>query len=352
MFGLFNKKKDIIGIDIGSSSVKLVQLLPVKDGYQLLNAAVMPLPPEAIVDNSLMDTVAVVDAVKNLVASLGIKARDAACSISGNAVIIRKISLPAMTSEELEDQISWEAEQYIPFDIKDVHIDFQILGADPLDPSKILVLLVASKKDIINDYVALFNDAGMTLSVMDVDAFAVQNAFELNAEISDEVRALVNVGAGVMNINVVKGETSLFTRDVQMGGNQYTEEIQKQLGVSAHEADTMKMLAAQQQGGPLMDVISRVNETLSQEIRRSVDFYNSTASGEERIVRISMSGGCSKMSGLKEAVTTKLGVDVELLNPFERIKFNEKDFDPEYLQEIAPLMAVGVGLAIRRVGDK
>jgi len=352
MFGLFNKKKDLIGIDIGSSSVKLVQLWPTKDGYQLLNAAVMPLPPEAIVDNSLMDTAAVVDAVKNLVASLGIKTRDVACSISGNAVIIRKISLPTMTSEELEDQISWEAEQYIPFDIKDVHIDFQILGPDPLDPSKVLVLLVASKKDIINDYVAVFNDAGLNLSVMDVDAFAVQNSFELSVEINDDVRALVNVGAGVMNINVVKGETSLFTRDVQMGGNQYTEEIQKQLGVSAHEAETMKMLAAQQQSGPLVDVINRVNETLSQEIRRSVDFYNSTASGEERIVRISMSGGCSKMSGLKEAVAAKLGVDVELLNPFERIKFNEKDFDPEYLQEIAPLMAVGVGLAIRRVGDK
>ncbi|SKA17336.1 type IV pilus assembly protein PilM [Trichlorobacter thiogenes] len=352
MFGLFNKKKDLIGIDIGSSSVKLVQLWPTKDGYQLLNAAVMPLPPEAIVDNSLMDTAAVVEAVKNLVGSLGIKTRDVACSISGNAVIIRKISLPSMTSEELEDQISWEAEQYIPFDIKDVHIDFQILGPDPLDPSKVLVLLVASKKDIINDYVSVFNDAGLNLSVMDVDAFAVQNSFELNAEINDEVRALVNVGAGVMNINVIKGETSLFTRDVQMGGNQYTEEIQKQLGVSAHEAETMKMLAIQQQSGPLVDVISRVNETLSQEIRRSVDFYNSTASGEERIVRISMSGGCSKMSGLKEAVAAKLGVDVELLNPFDRIKFNEKDFDPEYLQEIAPLMAVGVGLAIRRVGDK
>lgn len=352
MFGLFNKKKDLIGIDIGSSSVKLVQLWPTKDGYQLLNAAVMPLPPEAIVDNSLMDTAAVVDAVKNLVASLGIKTRDVACSISGNAVIIRKISLPAMTSEELEDQISWEAEQYIPFDIKDVHIDFQILGPDPLDPSKVLVLLVASKKDIINDYVAVFNDAGLNLSVMDVDAFAVQNSFELSVETNDDVRALVNVGAGVMNINVVKGETSLFTRDVQMGGNQYTEEIQKQLGVGAHEAETMKMLATQQLGGPLVDVINRVNETLSQEIRRSVDFYNSTAAGEERIVRISMAGGCSKMSGLKEAVAAKLGVDVELLNPFERIKFNEKDFDPEYLQEIAPLMAVGVGLAIRRVGDK
>ena len=223
MFGLFKKKKDLVGIDIGSSSVKLVQLWQTREGYQLLNAAIMPLPSEAIVDNSLMDTSAVVDAVKNLVASLSIKSKDVACSISGNAVIIRKIILPAMTSEELEDQISWEAEQYIPFDIKDVHIDFQILGPDPIDPSKVQVLLVASKKDIINDYVAVFNDAGLSLNVMDVDSFAVQNAFELNSELSDEVRALVNVGAGVMNINVVKAETSLFTRDVQMGGNQKSE---------------------------------------------------------------------------------------------------------------------------------
>jgi type IV pilus assembly protein PilM len=352
MFGLFKKKKDLVGIDIGSSSVKLVQLLPHKDGYQLLNAAIMPLPPEAIVDNSLMDTVAVVDAVKNLVASTGIKVKDAACSISGNAVIIRKIMLPAMSTEELEDQISWEAEQYIPFDIKDVHIDFQILGPDPLDPSKIQVLLVASKKDIINDYSAVFADAGMSLNVMDVDSFAVQNAYELNADTNDDVRALINVGAGVMNINVIKGELSLFTRDVQMGGNQYTEEIQKQLGVSAQEAETMKMLASDQQAGPLVEVIRRVNESLAQEIRRSVDFYNSTAPGEERIVQVSMSGGCSKMVGLKEAVALKLGLDVGVLNPFERIKYNDKDFDPEYLEEIAPLMAVGVGLAIRRVGDK
>lgn len=352
MFGLFKKKKDLVGIDIGSSSIKLVQLWQSRDGYQLLNAAIMPLPPEAIVDNSMMDTGAVVDAVKNLVASLGIKTKDVVCSISGNAVIIRKIMLPAMTTEELEDQISWEAEQYIPFDIKDVHIDFQILGPDAVDPSKIQVLLVASKKDIINDYVALFADAGMTLHVMDVDSFAVQNAYELNSGLIDEVCALINVGAGVMNINVVRGETSLFTRDVQMGGNQYTEEIQKQLGVNAQEAETMKMLAAEQQNGPLTEVINRVNDSVAQEIRRSVDFYNSTASGDDRIGRIRMSGGCSKMLGLQDAVAAKLGIEVDVLNPFERIKFNEKDFDAEYLQEIAPLMAVGVGLAIRRVGDK
>lgn len=353
MFGLFNKKKDLVGIDIGSSSVKLVQLLPGKDGYQLLNAAIVPLPPEAIVDNSLMDPGAVAEAVKNLVASLGIKTREAACSISGNAVIIRKIQLQTMSSEELEDQIGWEAEQYIPFDIKDVHIDFQILGPDPFDPAKMQVLLVASKKEIINDYSAVLADAGMQLRVMDVDAFALQNAFELNYDSNEEVHALINVGAGVMNINVIKGELTLFTRDVQLGGNQYTEEIQKQLGVDAHEAERMKLLTAgQQPSGPLFEVISRISESLAQEIRRSVDFYNSSATGDERIARVSMCGGCAKMTGLREAVSEKLGMEVAILNPFERIKYSEKDFDPEYLQEIGPLMAVGVGLAIRRVGDK
>lgn len=353
MFGLFKKKKDLVGIDIGSSSVKLVQLQPTRDGYQLLNAALVPLPPEAIVDNSLMDSAAVSEVVKNLVASLGIKARDAVCSISGNAVIIRKILLQTMTTEELEEQIGWEAEQYIPFDIKDVHIDFQILGPDSIDPNKMQVLLVASKKDIINDYSAVFAEAGMQLSVMDVDAFALQNAFELNYGGSDEVHALVNVGAGVMNINVVKGESSLFTRDVQMGGNQYTEEIQKQLGVNAQEAEQMKLLAGdQQKTGPLFEVINRVNDSLAQEIRRSIDFYNSSAVGDERIARISMSGGCSKMAGFREAVSAKLGMEVAQLNPFERLIVNDREFDPEYLQEIGPLMAVGVGLAIRRVGDK
>lgn len=352
MFGLFSRKKELVGIDIGSSSVKLVQLSADKESFKLLNLGIVPLPHEAIVDNSLMDTAAVVQAVRNLVASLGIKTRDVACSISGNAVIIRKILLPAMTSEELEDQISWEAEQYIPFDIKDVYVDFQILGADPADPDRIQVLLVASKRDIVNAYVSIFSEAGLNLAVMDVDAFAVQNAFELNYGESDLVRALVNVGAGIMNINVVRNGSTLFTRDVQMGGHQYTEEIRKQLGLNSEEAEAAKMLAGSLSDPLLKEVIERTNESLAQEIRRSMDFYNSTAANDERIAAISISGGCSKIYGLQDAVRARLGMEVELLDPFARLRYDEKTFDPEYLKEIAPLMAVGVGLAMRRVGDK
>ncbi|NVN89875.1 MAG: type IV pilus assembly protein PilM [Desulfuromonadales bacterium] len=349
---LLNRNKEVVGIDIGSSSIKLVQLKEHKGGYQLINAGIMPLPPEAIVDNTLMDSSSIVDAINNLISSLGVKIKGVACSISGNSVIIRKISLPAMSVDELEDQISWEAEQYIPFDINDVNIDFQILSPDNIDPSKMNVLLVASKKDIINDYVTVFNEAGLQLSVVDVDSFAVQNAFEINHDInSDEVLALVNIGAGIMNINVVKDGLTLFTRDVQMGGNLYTEDIQKQLGVSGAEAESLKMLAHETRSDTLADVISKVNDTITQEIRRSLDFYNSTAN-DDRVTKIFVSGGCSKMYNLVYTITEKLALPVEFINPFAKLQYSEKDFDPDYLQEIGPLMAVPVGLAIRRVGDK
>ncbi|GFE61527.1 type IV pilus biogenesis protein PilM [Geobacter sp. AOG2] len=349
---LFKRQKDIIGIDIGSSSVKLVQIKCLKDAFQLLNVGIVPLPPEAIVDNTLIDSSSIVMALRNLVASMGVKAKDVACSISGNSVIIRKITLPAMPAEELEDQITWEAEQYIPFDINDVNMDFQILSPDSIDPAKMNVLLVASKKDIINDYVAVFNEAAMQLAVVDVDSFAVQNAFEINHDIGpDDVLALINIGATIMNINIVKNGITLLTRDVQMGGNLYTEEIQKQMGLSSIEAESAKILAHETKNSALLEILGKVNETITQEIRRSLDFYNSTAN-EDRIIKIFVSGGCSKVYNLCETMSEKLSLPVETINPFAKLRYNEKDFDPEYLQEIGPLMAVSVGLATRRVGDK
>ena len=349
---LFKKKKEVVGIDIGSSSVKVVQLKDNKGSFQLQNVGIFPSPPEAIVDNTLMDSSSIATVIKNLVASLDIKIKDVVCSISGNSVIIRKIVLPAMPQEDLEDQILWEAEQYIPFDINDVNMDFQILSPDSHDPSKMNVLLVASKKDIINDYVAVFSEAGMRLSVVDVDSFAVQNAFEANHDYSaEDVIALVNIGASVMNINVIKDSITLFTRDVQMGGNLYSEEIQKQIGLSSEDAEIGKLLAVESMNEPLRNVILKVNETITQEIGRSLDYYNSTAS-DERISRVFVSGGCSKVYNLINTIAEKNSLPVEKLNPFAKLKYNEKDFDPEYLEEIAPFMAVPVGLAIRRVGDK
>ena len=347
-----SKKRETVGIDIGSSSVKLVQLREQKGTYSLVKVGILPLPAEAIVDNTLMDSSSIVETIRNLLKSLTVKATEAACSISGNAVIIRKIVLPAMTSEELEDQIQWEAEQYIPFDINDVNIDFQILAQDERDPSKMNVLLVASKKDIVNDYLTVFNETGLKLSVIDVDSFAVQNAFEISYDVfPEEVIALVNIGANIMNLNIVKGGASLFTRDVQMGGSVYTDEIQKQFGVSSEEAERIKISGECPDLVRLQDIMSRLNETLALEMRRSLDFYNSTAN-EGKIGKVYLSGGAAKTAMLADAVGQRLSVPVEVLNPFLKIKRDDKDFDLGYLREIAPLMTVAMGLATRRLGDK
>jgi type IV pilus assembly protein PilM len=346
------KNKEIVGIDIGSSSVKLVQLTEQKGTYQLRNVGILPLPSESIVDNSLMDTTSIVETIKDLLKSLGSRAQEAVCSISGNSVIIRKISLPAMTPEELEDQIAWEAEQYIPFDINDVNLDFEILDTDLSASGKMTVLLVASKKEIINEYVAVFNEAGLKLVVIDVDSFAVQNIFEMNyAPSENEVVALINIGASIMNMNVVKGGVSLFTRDVQMGGNLYTEEIQRQFSLSSQDAEKCKITGEYSDKERLKDTISRINDTLSLEIHRSLDFYNSTAE-DQKIGKIYLSGGGAKISMLSESLSQRLGLPVELMNPLQKVSFSEKEFDPVYLQEIAPLIAVAAGLAMRRLGDK
>lgn len=349
---LFMKSREIVGIDIGSSSVKLVQLAENKGTYQLKSLGILPLPSEAIVDNSLMDTTSIVETIKDLLKSLNCKAKEAVCSISGNSVIIRKITLPAMTHEELEDRIVWEAEQYIPFDINDVDLDFEILDTDLSSTGKMTVLLVASKKEIIKEYVAVFNEAGLKLVVVDVDSFAVQNIFEQNYTLSDnEVVALINIGASIMNLNVVKGGTSLFTRDVQMGGNLYTEEIQRQFSLSSEDAERAKVTGEFSDKARLEDTILRINETIAIEVLRSLDFYNSTAE-DQKISRIYLSGGCSKVSMLPDAVARRLGLPVEILNPLRNIPYSEKEFDPEYLQEIGPLVAVAAGLAMRRLGDK
>ena len=348
----FSKKKTTVGIDIGSSSVKLVQLKENKGAYQLLHVGILPLPPEAIVDNTLMDSSSIVETIKKLLASLKVKADEAACSISGNSVIIRKIPLPAMSSEELDEQIQWEAEQYIPFDINDVNIDFQILGPDEYDQSKMNVLLVASKKDIVSDYVTVFNEAGLKLAVIDVDAFAVQNSFEINYDVfPEEVIALANIGANIINLNIIKSGISLFTRDVQLGGSVYTDEIQKQFGVSSEEAEKIKLSGESPDPERLNDTITRLNETLALEIRRSLDFYNSTAN-EGKIGKVFLSGGGAKIPLLTEAVGQRLGVPVEILDPFHKFSGSHDQFSPGFIEEVAPLMAVAMGLATRRVGDK
>jgi len=351
---ILGKKKNVIGLDIGSSSIKLVELTEGKSGFKLQNLALSSLPPEAIVDGALMDSVTIIDTIRDLIGTSKVKTKDVVTSVSGHSVIVKKISLPFMTDAELEESIRWEAERYIPFDINDVNIDFQTFGANPENPEVMDVVLVAAKKDIINDYVSVIMEAGLNPVVIDIDAFALENMLAINYEFpKEEVVAIVNVGATVTNINILKDNVSGFTRDIFKGGNQITEDIQRQLHVDYDEAERIKV-------GSKVDVTSRsiiqtllktASEALAVEIRNSIDFFQSTTT-YEKIKKLFLSGGGSKIKDFNNVLEQEIGISVEIVNPFAKIEYNEKNFDAEYLREIGPLMAVCVGLASRKVGDR
>jgi len=348
------RKKNVVGLDIGSRSIKLVELNEGKNGFKLNNLAVSPLPPEAIVDGALMDSVTIIDTIRELISTSKIKAKDAVISVSGHSVIVKKITLPFMTESELEESIQWEAERYIPFDINDVNIDFQIFSSGQENPEVMDVILVAAKKDIINDYVSLIMEAGLSPVIMDIDAFALENMLAMNYDIDKtEAVAIANVGASVTNINILKNNVSAFTRDIFKGGNQFTEEIQRQLHVDYEEAEKIKLgnkvdPASQ---SSIQNVIKTASESLAAEIGNSLDFFQSTTT-YEKISKLYLSGGGSKVKEFDIILQQQVGIPVEVVNPFKKIEFSEKNFDIDYLREIGPVMAVGVGLASRKVGDR
>jgi type IV pilus assembly protein PilM len=352
---LFGKKKGLVGVDIGSSAIKVVEVKAGGKGgaeYQLVNIGLEPLPPEAIVDGAIMDSGAVIDAIQRLFSSQKVKTAEVATSVSGNAVIVKKISLPQMSPEELQESIHWEAEQYIPFDIQDVAIDYEVIdggGGGNMD-----VLLVAVKKDKISDYTGVISQAGKNPSVLDVDVFALQNCYEINYGVDPgRVVALLNVGASIMNINIVKGANSIFNRDIAVGGNQYTDAIQKDLNLSFDQAEAIKK-GSHVEGASaenLHPIVQAVSENIALEVQKTFDFFKATSS-EDRIDRIFLSGGTSKIGGLRELIAERFDAGVELMNPFNNITYNPRDFDPDFINEIGPSAAIAVGLAVRKVGDR
>jgi type IV pilus assembly protein PilM len=350
------RNKLAVGLDIGSSSVKIVQLKERKGGFTLQAFGSAPLPPEAIVDGALMNSSAIVQAIQELVAREKVKTKEVAIGVRGHSVIIKKISLPRMTQEELDESIQWEAEQYIPFDVKDVNIDTQILTPEADAAGQMDVLLVAAKKDMINDYTSVCAEAGLTATVVDVDAFAVQNAYEASYDLdSSETAVLINVGAAVTNINILARGTTTFTRDITMGGNAFTEEIQKQLNISYDEAEALKVGGQGETDAVVPQeverVIAGVAEQLAGEIQRSLDFYSATAA-DTRIGKVFLSGGTARIPALFKIIEARAGVPVEILNPFKNIEIDHRRFDPAAILAAAPSAAVGVGLALRRAGDK
>ena len=352
----FKRQKALVGLDIGSSAVKAVELRTTGNGYKVAAVGSEPVPPDSIVDGAIIDGSVVSDSIRKVFENNGIRTKEVAASLSGNAVIVKKITLPLMSETELAESIYWEAEQYIPFDIQDVNLDYQVLdsGPDGDDRGTMDVLLVAAKKEKIADYTGVISQAGRVPVVVDVDAFALQNAYETNYGIDREaVVVLLNAGASAININIIQGDQSVFTRDISIGGNAYTEALQKELNLTFEDADQLKK-GVPVDGATFEDadpVVRAVSENLLLEIQKTFDFFKATAASD-RIDQIVLSGGASRAEGFAEALAERFESRVERFDPFRQLAVDGKKITDDVRAEVGPTAAVAVGLALRRVDDR
>src|SRR5574337_329225 len=349
MFSWMRSQKKLVGLDIGASSIKAVQLERAHNVYRLVEFGIVPIHPETIIDGMIMDADAVSSAIRQIFSEHQIGVKEVAFAVSGHSVIVKKIKIPKMKKAELREGIAWEAEQHIPSSIEEVNHDFQILREVGPGDQEMDVLLVAVKKDTLNTYVAAISAAGLQAVVADVDVFAIENAFTMSeTPRPGEVVALVNIGAATTNINILDGGISDFTRDSSLGGNRHTESLQKSLGVSFEQAEAVKR-GEPVDGHRLEDAKSAIemaNSELAGEIRRSFEFYYST-SRSDTIHRVVLSGGCALLPDLAPCLSHALDLPVELANPFQHIVADPKKFDMHHLAFIAPQTTVAVGLALR-----
>ncbi len=342
------REKLCVGVDIGASSVKLCQLKKTGRGYTLERFGMVALPTDTVVDSALMNSAHVVQALQELVSTCRIKHKQVALAISGHSVIIKKITLPQMSRQELDNSINWEAEQFIPFDIADVYMDVQIVGPSANAQGQMDVLLVAAKKEFVDEYTSVVFEAGLEPIICDVDAFAVETVFETNYEANGPSSvALVNVGAAKTNVNIVSHGTSAFTRDLSLGGYAFTEEIQKTMGLSQEDAEQVKINHSTLPDHTRVAMVGVANNICA-DIQRSIDFYTAT-SAEQPPSDIYVSGGSAHLTMLLETMRTQIGVPVHTFDPFRKILPGAVHADP--MKKVAAVAAVAVGLALRYPGD-
>lgn len=349
----FFESKGIIGVDIGTSSVKILEIQDTKKLYRLKNFGIAAIPRDTIINGVIMNAEPVVDAIREIITRHHIKTKNTSLSVSGHPVIVKKLTLPIMDEKKLEESIPFEAQQYIPFALEEVNIDFQVLGPSEEKKDYMNIILVAAKKAMVNDYVNLITSAGLNPMIIDIDVFALENMFEFNypEELSKNI-ALIDIGASVININILQKGISTFTRDIFLGGHQITEEIQKQIGVSYEKAENLKLGKELQNDNKeiVENIIQKSLSSIVSEIQRSLDFFTAQTSNE--IHKIYLSGGVVKTPGIIDLIYERTGIQTEVVDCLKSVQYDHSRFDLEYLKEMSPLMAVGVGLAIRRVNDK
>ena len=357
MFGL-SRGKELVGLDIGSYSVKAVELKPKKkdgaDAFEVKKIGYELLPHDAIVEGTIIDSAAVVETIKMVFDENKIANKNVIISISGNAVIIKKISLPAMESQELAESIIWEAKHNIPYPYEETNVDYAILEPPSHAPDQNLdILLVAAKKDKIANYSNVISQARKNLEGIEVDVFALQNIMEINyPEIfPDKTLAIINLGANITNVVIIERGIPQLFRDLSLGGSFFTENLSKDLNLSFDDAEKLlKGLPVENvQPEQLSSVINMNVQNLLEEIEKTFSFYEAGEKSEKKVEFIFLSGGLSKLKDLPGYFEQKFSIKTESLNPFRRIDFDEKKFDTMYFEEMASLFGVATGLATRKM---
>ncbi|MBN1546770.1 MAG: type IV pilus assembly protein PilM [Syntrophaceae bacterium] len=353
---LFSSRKQLAGLDIGSSSLKLAEIDRTQTGYTLRNFHQIPLPNGVVNDGVLTEPQTLSRKIKELFSFSGSKCRNVVTSLSGNSVISQKVTFMTMPPEELRVLIQDEAGKYLPFDsMEDVSYDFQILGENEFNPTQMDVMLVAAKTEIVDSYADAIKSAGLNAVIVDVDSFALETMYEENYDFEqDEIAILINIGASITNINAVKNGGSILRRDFPLGGNNVTEGLQQIMGLSSfEEAEQMKI------SDPEGDEAAKTKfyenllvaaDTICGEIERSIEYFRSTYGGEIKVILLS--GGSANIHGLADHLQQHLNIKTETVNPFKKIGYNQKQFTVEQIEKIGPSAAVCVGLAMRRLDDK
>jgi type IV pilus assembly protein PilM len=341
---LFKKQKPLIGLDIGSSTVKAVELTKSKKGYQVTAMACEPVAVDAIVDGAIMDSTAVSNAIRRVLTNGKFKAKGVAAGVSGHSVIVKRVTLPVATPAEVDASIQFDAEQYIPFQLSEVNLDYEVIG--PSEDLGMDVLLVVAKKDKIKNHTGAIGLAGRTSDVVDIDAFALQNAFEANYGVDpSRTVALLNIGASLMNINITKGGVPFVVRDVSVGGNQYTDILQKDLSLSFQEAEDLKVGKKGAEKDMVQPLLESITDMLVLEVQKTFDFFRETYP-QESISQVWVSGGASRVAGLVEKIQQVFGHPAQIMNPFQSVAVGPK-VNPNDVHELGPSLAVAVGLAMR-----
>ncbi|MCH9014791.1 MAG: type IV pilus assembly protein PilM [Gemmatimonadetes bacterium] len=345
LFGLGGKKSRV-GLDIGSGLIKLAVVDHSSGEPELTKVAMTPVLADAIVEGEVMDPGVVTEAIRGLLSSAGVKTKGVAVAVGGRDLIIRKIQVDRMKESDAYDVIRWEAQQYVPFDIEAVELDFQILDPDS-DGLQMDVLLVAAKRELVENKITLLSDSGLKAETVDVDAFALHNAFAVNyPEAMEGVCALVNIGNETTNVNFVVDGVPLLTRDLNIGTRKFREDLQRGKAMGAEEAD--EALRSTEQIPELAGYVTTRADEIAIGFERAAAFLQTAGVDAGKVQRFYMSGGGARINGIVEALGSRLGVSPEVVNPVQRLKVREGVFDDIELDEVAPLLLMAIGLGLRQ----